>query len=43
MDAVLLVDDESGAIDAIKYALDWEQYGFAITGEALMEDRHSSS
>ncbi|GAB6991744.1 response regulator transcription factor [Paenibacillus pini] len=34
MDAVLLVDDESGAIDAIKYALDWEQYGFAITGEA---------
>lgn len=32
--SVLLVDDEPGAIKALKYAIDWEQEGFRIIGEA---------
>ncbi|WP_217596785.1 response regulator [Cohnella sp. GbtcB17] len=32
--AVLLVDDEPGAIKSLKYLLDWEQAGFRIAGEA---------
>ncbi|MFD0714323.1 response regulator [Paenibacillus sp. GCM10027626] len=31
---VLLVDDEPGAIKAMKYLLDWEQHGFVVAGEA---------
>ncbi|MCQ6561192.1 response regulator [Paenibacillus mendelii] len=31
---VLMVDDEPGALKAMKYLLDWEQLGFTIAGEA---------
>ncbi|WP_211748422.1 response regulator [Paenibacillus sp. Marseille-Q4541] len=31
---VLLVDDEPGAIKTFKYLLDWETFGFQVTGEA---------
>lgn len=32
---VLIVDDEPGAIKALKYALDWESFGFVVAGEAM--------
>jgi len=31
---VLMVDDEPGALKAMKYLLDWERLGFTIAGEA---------
>ncbi|MDQ8738998.1 response regulator [Paenibacillus sp. LHD-38] len=31
---VLVVDDEPGALKAMKYLLNWERFGFAVTGEA---------
>lgn len=34
MHNVLLVDDEPGAIKSIRYAVNWEQYGFTIAGVA---------
>ncbi|MDR0271676.1 response regulator [Paenibacillus sp.] len=36
---VLLVDDEPGAIKALKYAIDWEREGFRIAGEASDGDQ----
>jgi len=36
---VLLVDDEPGAIKALKYAIDWEREGFRIAGEATDGDQ----
>lgn len=35
---VLLVDDEPGAIKALKYAIDWEIEGYRIIGEAANGD-----
>lgn len=31
---VLIVDDEPGALKSLKYMLDWNEYGYIITGEA---------
>lgn len=31
---VLIVDDEPGALKSLKYMLDWNEYGYSITGEA---------
>ncbi|MDQ8737108.1 response regulator [Paenibacillus sp. LHD-38] len=31
---VLLVDDEPGALNAMRHLVEWETYGFAIAGEA---------
>ncbi|WP_337912837.1 response regulator [Cohnella zeiphila] len=31
---MLIVDDEPGALKALKYLLDWESYGFEVAGEA---------
>lgn len=31
---VLIVDDEPGALKSLKYMLDWDEYGYSITGEA---------
>lgn len=31
---VLIVDDEPGALKSLKYMLDWNDYGYIITGEA---------
>lgn len=35
MKEVLIVDDEPRAITAMKYVIDWSQYGYEVTGEAL--------
>jgi len=31
---VLIVDDEPGALTSLKYMIDWEELGYAISGEA---------